>query len=112
MCLKKHMITQMIGYIYVHCYRNKAGKQSIDFLKKVDKRYDEKNIQNTFLVFDNLSMHKSKMVKKEEISKRCLRIKFLFLPVRCPELNLIEVEDGCGHKDKQLTILHSKMSKK
>jgi hypothetical protein len=81
MCLKKHMITQMIGYIYVHCYKKKTGKQSIDFLKKVDKRYDEKNIQNTFLVFDNLSMHKSKMVKKEEISKRCLRIKFIFLPV-------------------------------
>jgi hypothetical protein len=28
---------------------------------------------------------------KEEISKCCPRIKFVFLPVRYPELNLIEV---------------------
>ncbi len=28
---------------------------------------------------------------KEEISKCCPRIKFIFLPVRSPELNLIEV---------------------
>jgi hypothetical protein len=28
---------------------------------------------------------------KEEISKCCRRIKFVFLPVRYPELNLIEV---------------------
>ncbi len=29
--------------------------------------------------------------KKEEMSKCCPRIKFVFLPVRSPELNLIEV---------------------
>ena len=81
MCLKKHMITQMIGYTYVHCYKKNTGKQFIDLLKRIDKRYDDKNIQNTFLVFDNLSVHKSKMVKKEEISKHCTRIKFVFLPV-------------------------------
>jgi hypothetical protein len=78
----------------------------------LDKRYDN-HIQNIFLVLDNLSAHKSKMVKKEEISKCCLRIKFVFLPVRSPELNLIEVEDGYdGYKDNQLIILHSKMNKK
>jgi hypothetical protein len=43
------------------------------------------------------------MVKKEEISKRCARIRFVFLPVST-ELNLIEVEDGCNYEDKQLTI--------
>jgi transposase len=75
--------------IHVHCYRNKTGKQFIDFLKRVDRRYD-KNIQNIFVVLDNLSAHKSKMVQKE-ISKYCPRIKFVFLPVRSPELNLIEV---------------------
>ena len=65
-----------------------------------------------FLVLDNLSVHKSKKVK-EEISKCCPRIKFVFLPVRSPELNLIEVEDGHGYKGRrQLTILHSKMNKK
>ena len=75
--------------IHVHCYRNKAGKQFVDFLKRVDKRYD-KNIQNIFVVLDNLSVHKSKKAK-DEISKYCPRIKFVFLPVRSPELNLIEV---------------------
>ena len=73
----------------VQCYRNKTGKQFVDFLKRVDKRYD-KNIRNIFLVLDNLSAHKSKMVQKE-ISKYCPRIKLVFLPIRSPELNLIEV---------------------
>ena len=51
---------------------------------------------------------------KEDIFKYCPRIKFVFLPVRSPELNLIEVEGGYdGYKGRrQLTILHSKMSKK
>jgi DDE superfamily endonuclease len=75
--------------MHVQCYRNKTGKQFVDFLKRVDKRYN-KNVQNIFLVLDNLSVHKSKNVK-EEISKHCPRIKFVFLPVRSPELNLIEV---------------------
>ncbi len=76
--------------MHVQCYKRKTGKkQFVDFLKRVDKRYD-KNIQNIFVVLDNLSAHKSKMVKKE-ISKCCPRIKFVFLPVRSPKLNLIEV---------------------
>jgi len=75
--------------IHVHCYRNKTAKQFVDFLKRVDKRYD-KNIQNIFVVLDNLSVHKSKKAK-EVLAKDCPRIKFVFLPVRSPELNLIEV---------------------
>ena len=75
--------------IHVQCYRNKTVKEFIDFLKRVDRRYD-KNIQNIFVVLDNLSVHKSKRVQKE-ISKYCPRIKFVFLPVRSPKLNLIEV---------------------
>ncbi len=75
--------------IHIHCYQKKKGKQFIDFLKRVDKRYD-KDIQNIFIVLDNLSAHKSKMAKKE-ISKYGPRIIFVFLPVRSSELNLIEV---------------------
>jgi hypothetical protein len=67
-------------------------------------------IQQT-IVLDNLSAHKSDKVK-EEISKCCPRIKLVFLPIRSPELDLIEVEDGYDYKGKQLTILHSKTSKK
>ncbi|MER5175267.1 MAG: transposase, partial [Candidatus Nitrosocosmicus sp.] len=76
--------------MHVQCYKKKTGKQFIDFLKRVDRRYDDKDIQNIFVVLDNLSVHKSKMAK-EEISKCCPRIKLVFLPVRSPELNLIEV---------------------
>ena len=75
--------------IHVHCYRNKTAKQFVDFLKRVDKRYD-KNIQNIFVVLDNLSVHKSKKAK-EVLAKDCPRIKLVFLQVRSPELNLIEV---------------------
>ncbi len=62
-------------------YQKKTGKkQFIDFLKKkVFRRYD-KNIQNIFVVLDNLSEHKSKRVLKE-IAKHCPRIKFVFLPI-------------------------------
>jgi hypothetical protein len=97
------------GKIHVQCYKRKTAKQFVDFLKRIDKRYD-KDIKNIFVVLDNLSAHKSKIVK-EEISKCCPRIKFVFLPVRSPELNLIEV-NGHGYIGRQLTILHSKMSKK
>jgi transposase len=76
--------------MHVHCYKKKTGKQFIDFLKRVEKRYDKKTVQNIFLVLNNLSVHKSKKAK-EEIYKYCPRIKLVFLPVRSPELNLIEV---------------------
>jgi len=75
--------------MHIHCYQKKTGKQFVDFLKRLDRSYN-KNIQNIFLVLDNLSVHKSKKVK-ERISKLCPRIKFVFLPIRDPELNLIEV---------------------
>jgi hypothetical protein len=75
--------------IHVQCYKRKTAKQFVDFLKRVDRRYD-KTIKNIFVVLDNLTVHKSKRVHKE-ISKYCPRIKFVFLPVRSPKLNLIEV---------------------
>jgi hypothetical protein len=58
-------------------------------LKMVDK-ISHVEIKNILLVLDNLSVHKSKRVQRE-ISKHCPRIKLVFLPVRLPELNLIEV---------------------
>jgi hypothetical protein len=83
--------------MYVHCYKKKTGKQFIDFLKRVDRRYG-KNIQNIFVVIDNLSAHKSKKVK-EDLFKYCPQIKLVFLPVRSQELNLIEV-NGHGYKGR------------
>ena len=74
--------------MHVHCCKKKTWKQFVDFLKRVDRRYD-RHIQNIFIVIDNLSVHKSKRVQRE-ISK-CCPIKFVFLPVRTPKLNLIEV---------------------
>ncbi len=50
--------------MHVQCYKKKTGKQFIDFLKRVDRRYD-KNIQNIFLVLDNLSAHRSKKSTKK-----------------------------------------------
>ncbi len=87
MCLE-HTIIQMTRCMY-NAIKRKQRKQFIDFLKRVDRRYDE-NIQNIFLVLDNLSAHRSKKNKKA-ISKCCPRIKFVFLPVRSPKINLIEV---------------------
>jgi len=75
--------------MHIHCYQKKTGKQFVDFLKRLDRTYND-TIQNIFLVLDNLSVHKSKKVK-EQMSKLCPRIKFVFLPIRSPELNLIEV---------------------
>ncbi len=60
MCLKEHMTIQIKDA--VHCYRKKTAKQFINFLKRVDRRHDDKNIQNIFVALDNLSVHKSKRV--------------------------------------------------
>jgi transposase len=76
--------------MHVECYKKKTAKQFVDFLKRVDKRYDKNILKNIFVVLDNLSVHKSKKAK-DEISRCCPRIKLVFLPVRSPELNLIEV---------------------
>ena len=94
--------------MHINCYQKKTGKQFVDFIKRLDGRYND-TIQNIFLVLDNLSVHKSKKVK-DQIFKHCPRIKFVFLPVRSPELNLIEVRwswlqrqviDNCTFKDEQ-----------
>ena len=75
--------------MHAHGHKKNNGHQFVDFLKRVERRYGDA-IKNNFVILDNLSVHKSKKVK-EEMAKCCPRIKFVFLPVRSPELNLIEV---------------------
>lgn len=75
--------------MYTHSYRNKTGKQFLDFIKRVDRKYNS-SIKQIFLVLDNISIHRSKKVR-ETIQKYYPRINLVFLPTRSPELNLIEV---------------------
>lgn len=76
--------------MYTHSYKYKTGKQFLDFIKRVDKKYDSSSVKQIFLVLDNASIHRSKKVR-ETIQKYHHRINFVFLPTRSPELNLIEV---------------------
>lgn len=80
-----HINNQML----THGYRKKTGKQFLDFIERVDQKYDD-NIRQIFLVLDNISIHKSNKVK-QTIARCHPRIHLVFLPTRAPELNLIEV---------------------
>ncbi len=76
--------------MYIHSYNKyKTGKQFLDFIKRIDKKYDS-SVKQIFLVLDNISIYKSNKVK-QSIIKYYPRIKLVFLPTRSPELNLIEV---------------------
>ena len=75
--------------MYTHCYRNKTNDQFIDFIRRVDSRYDS-SIQTIFVVLDNASIHRSKKTTNA-IRRYHPRIVLVFLPTRSPELNLIEV---------------------
>jgi len=72
-----------------HAYKQKTGKQFLDFIKRVDQKYDS-NVKQIFLILDNVSIHKSNKVK-ETLARHHPRIQLVFLPTRSPELNLIEV---------------------
>lgn len=72
-----------------HSYKRKTSRQFLDFIKRVDKKYDDNN-KHIFLILDNASIHKSKIVK-ETLSIYYPRIHLVFLPTRTPELSLIEV---------------------
>ena len=76
-------------HIWTHGYKRKTGKQFLDFIDRIDKKYDS-NVKQIFLVLDNVSIHKSNKVK-QTILKYHPRIHLVFLPTRSPELNLIEV---------------------
>jgi transposase len=71
-------------------YKQKTGKQFLDFIKRVDQKYNDINIKQIFLILDNVSIHKSNKVK-ETLARHHPRIHLVFLPTRSPELNLIEV---------------------
>ena len=75
--------------MFTHGYRKKTGKQFLDFIKRVDQKYDS-NIKQIFLILDNVSIHKSNKVK-ETLARCNPRIHLVFLPTRSPEINLIEV---------------------
>jgi transposase len=70
-------------------YRKKTGKQFLDFIDRIDKKYDS-GVKQIFLVLDNVSIHKSNKVK-QTMAKHHPRIHLVFLPTRSPESNLIEV---------------------
>lgn len=75
--------------MWTHPYKQKTGKQFLDFIKRIDQKYGD-SIKQIFLVLDNVSIHRSNKVK-ETISRDYPRIHLVFLPTRSPELNLIEV---------------------
>ena len=78
--------------IHTHSYRNKTGKQFLDFIKRINRKYASE-IKQIFLVLDNISIHRSKKVR-ETVEKHYPRINLVFFPTRSPELNLIiEVMD-------------------
>ncbi|HEX6294788.1 MAG TPA: transposase [Nitrososphaeraceae archaeon] len=83
-----HTNDQIYIYIY-HCYRNKTSNQFIDFIKRVDFRYDS-SIKTIFVVLDNASIHRSKKTRNA-IVRSYPRIFLVSQPTRSPELNLIEV---------------------
>ncbi len=92
--------------MFTHCYRNKTSYQFIDFLRRVDSKYDS-SIKTIFVVLDNASIHRSKKTRNA-IVRNYPRIVLVFLPTRSPQLNLIE--DGCGYREKQSTTLHLEMN--
>ena len=72
--------------MWTHGYRKKTGKQFLDFIDRIDQKYDD-SIKQIFLILDNVSIHKSNKVK-ETLSRYHPRIQLVFLPTRSPELNL------------------------
>ena len=54
--------------MWTHGYKQKTGKQFLDFIKKIDQKYDD-NVRQIFLVLDNASIHKSNKVR--ETLARC-----------------------------------------
>ncbi len=42
--------------MYTHCYKNKTGDQFLDFIKRVDRKYDS-SVKQIFLVLDNVHQY-------------------------------------------------------
>jgi hypothetical protein len=85
--------------MWTHGYKQNTGKQFLDFIKRVDQKYDC-NVKQIFLVLDNISIHKLNKVK-DTILKYYPRIHLVFLQTRTPELNLIESRWMWMHTDKR-----------
>ena len=62
--------------MWTHGYRKKTGKQFLDFIKRVDQKYDD-SIRQIFLVLDNVSIHKSNKVK-QNMGKYFPRIRLVY----------------------------------
>lgn len=75
--------------MYTHCYKQKKSSQFIDFINRVDSLCDP-SIKQVFIVLDNASIHRSKKTR-EAMKNKHPRIVLVFLPIKAPELNLIEV---------------------
>jgi len=73
--------------MWTHGYKKKTGKQFLDFIKRLDQKYDD-SIKQVFLVLGNISIHKSNKAR-ETLARYHPRIQLVFLPTRSPELNLI-----------------------
>ena len=86
--------------MYTHCYKNKTGDQFLDFIKRVDRKYDSSSVKQIFLVLDNASIHTDPRNKRDHTEIPSHRINFVFLPTRSPELNLIEVRWLWMHRDR------------
>jgi hypothetical protein len=60
--------------IWTRGYRKKtAGKQFLDFIDKIDQKYDS-SIKQIFLVLDNVSIHNSNNKVKQTMVKHHPRI--------------------------------------
>jgi len=91
------MILQTTRCLPTHSYKRKTGRQFLDFIKRVERKYDDNGMKQIFLVLDNATIHKSKIVK-ETLARYYPRIHLVFLPTRSPELNLIEVRWSWLHR--------------
>jgi hypothetical protein len=65
--------------MWTHGYQRKTGKQFLDFIKRVDQKYNN-SIKRIFLELDNASIHKSNEEVKQTIAKCYPRIHLVFLP--------------------------------
>jgi hypothetical protein len=75
--------------MFTRYYKKRNSHQFLDFIRRVDSSYDC-CIKRIFVVLDNTSIHKAKKVR-EVLSRYHPRITLVFLPIRSPKLNLIEV---------------------
>jgi hypothetical protein len=62
--------------MWTHPYKKKTGKQFLDFIKRVDQKYDD-GIKQIFLVLDNVSTHKSNKVK-QNMGKYFPRVRLVY----------------------------------